>query len=329
MTRYILIFIIVLGVIGGGLLLLLPNTIESPFAFVLPEIDKETHLIFVGDVMLSRVIGQKMETKNDFTFPFLNVAEELEKYDIAFGNLETPISERGVNQGSIYSFRSNPKVIEGLLFAGFDIVSLANNHIWDWGPEALEDTIKHLEAAKILTVGAGRNEKEANKPIIIKKNGTTFAFLAFTNLMPEGLEAKDDHPGLSHKNIEHIVNTIKNTKEKADIVIVSFHWGEEYMPNANDAQRALAHQMIEAGADLVIGHHPHVVQEVERYVPENSEREGWIAYSLGNFIFDQNFSPETMEGLALSVTVKGMKIHQVEEKRVKINQQFQPSLSVE
>jgi poly-gamma-glutamate synthesis protein (capsule biosynthesis protein) len=284
-------------------------------------------LLFVGDIMLSRSVGDRMIWKNDFRFPFYYVASTTSEVDIAFANLETSISSRGRDQGSIYSFRADPRVLEGLTFAGFDVLSVANNHIWDWGSEALIDTLDLLVKNNIQPVGAGRNEMEANAPIFLTRKNTKFAFLAYTNLMPKGLEAGVDTPGLSHHDRESILGAIRAVRAQANIVIVSFHWGEEYEHQANSLQRVLARQMVEAGADLVIGHHPHVVQELEHYQSaiESSDREGWIAYSLGNFVFDQSFSTSTMTGMALFASVRDGKIINVSSRTVAINTVSQPS----
>ncbi|MEK7187438.1 MAG: CapA family protein, partial [Patescibacteria group bacterium] len=148
-------------------------------------VEKEVKVMFVGDVMISRAVGDKIEKAKNPNYPFILVASTTQSMDILFANLETPISTRGKNQGSIYSFRADPKVVNGLVFAGFDVVSLANNHIWDWGKDALSDTVEILQKNNIATVGAGKNLEEAEKPAVIKKKGTTFAFLGYTNLLPK------------------------------------------------------------------------------------------------------------------------------------------------
>lgn len=286
-----------------------------------PQIVQEEpiRILFVGDIMLSRMVGREMEKRNDYLYPFRLAAEEIQKVDLTFGNLEGPISARGNNQGSIYSFRADPKTVEGLAYAGFDVMSVANNHIWDWGRLALEDTITFLREKRIDTVGAGRNEAEANAPVIREVKETKIAFLAYTNLYPKSLEARVSSTGISHSDREKIIAQIKQAKQETDIVIVSLHWGDEYQEKANASQRELAHALIDAGADLVIGHHPHVVQEVEKY------KEGWIAYSLGNFVFDQTFSEETMKGLAVVAVIKDKKIADLEKRQVIISRSFQPA----
>lgn len=279
---------------------------------------KEITLLFVGDIMLSRAVGAKIKNQDDPRFPFLKIADEIKSADLAFGNLESPISEKGKNQGSIYSFRADPGVAAGLKFAGFDVLSLANNHIFDWGSIALVDTVEILKNSGIDSVGAGKDEFNANAPLVKQVGDTKIAFLAFTNLYPKSLEADADKPGISHFDIPGIKKAISELKKSNDIVVVSLHWGEEYKINSNDVQKDLARALVEVGADLIVGHHPHVVQEIER--SQNS----WIAYSLGNFVFDQSFSKETMEGLILKVKIKNKKVFEVEPVKIKINSDFQP-----
>lgn len=281
---------------------------------------EEIKLLFVGDIMLDRGIERQIERAEDVRFPFLYIADELREADITFGNLEGPISDRGRDQGSIFSFRFNPQVIEGLSFAGFDILSLANNHIWDWGADALKDTASLLEAAGIKTVGAGKNYLEANRPAMFTVDDTTIAFFAYTTFYPRSKWAQEHTPGISQLDMETIRVALKEIQDKADIVIVSMHWGEEYKLRSNAEQQKLGQALVVAGADLVVGHHPHVIQEIERY------NRGWIAYSLGNFVFDQYFSEETMRGLMLDVRVSNGEITAVNPIEVVLNERFQPRL---
>jgi len=288
--------------------------------------NKKSKLLFVGDIMLSsgRGTGEQITEHQDYTYPFLKIAEVLKSADLTFGNLEGPISSRGEDSGGKYSFRAEPRVIEGLKFAGFDILSVANNHIFDWGREAFEDTIHNLNLNGITPVGGGINYTQANKPIIKNINGTNVAVLAYSTVDYDAnsFNAEGDVSGKSLFNEEVAVKTIKQIKEWgiADVVVISFHWGEEYETRSYAKQQGLAYALVEAGADLIIGHHPHVIQEVERY------NNGWIAYSLGNFIFDQSFSEDTMRGLMLDVVVRNKAITEVNPIEIEISETFQPSV---
>lgn len=279
---------------------------------------KATTLLFVGDIMLSRAIGKAMNTNSNWNFPFLKIAELLKSADITFANLEGPISNNGTKVGSIYSFRADPKTIEGLLYSGFDVVSIANNHIWDYGGEAFKDTLKILKENNISSVGGGSTYDEAHTPIIKEVNGIKIAYLGYTNLLPTFLGSKGDKLSVAFPEESQMVLDIQKAKASADIVVVSFHWGEEYKTHHNAFQEKLAHKAIDAGANLIIGHHPHVAQDMEKY------KDGYIAYSLGNFVFDQNFSEDTRSGLLLKVTIKNKTIDQVISQKVNFNSSFQP-----
>jgi len=288
----------------------------------LADQESKITMVFVGDIMLSRAVGSTIEASGDYAYPFLRVADFLRGADLAFGNLENPISDRGSNQGSIYSFRANPRVVEGLSYAGFDVLSLANNHIWDWGALALADSISLLQAADIASVGVGGNYKEANAPAFFEVGGTNIAVLAYTNLLPENLEAGPSTPGLSDFDVEDVKNKIRSLKETGSLVVVSLHWGEEYEAQANDIQKTIARGLIDAGADLIVGHHPHVVQELEQY------GDGWIAYSLGNFVFDQTFSEETMQGAALVVELEDGRVVKAVLLPVNISSDLQAEIDI-
>lgn len=282
----------------------------------------ETTLVFVGDIMLSRSVAIKTVQHDDWRWPFLLMGDYLREADILFGNLEGPISDEGRNVGSKYSFRANPHMVEGLIYAGFDVVSVANNHIGDWTQEAISDTFELLKSSRIAYAGGGLSEKEAHAPKIIERNGVRFGFLAYSDLGPRATtEAVNENAGIAWLEKERMIQDIKNARGQADVVIVSVHMGEEYSTNANEKQRDIAHSAIDAGATFFIGHHPHVVQEVERY------NDGFIAYSLGNFVFDQDFSQETMQGLLLRATVREGKITNIEEIEVNISNDFQPSVN--
>ena len=277
-------------------------------------------MLFVGDIMLSRSVGELMAKKGDYNLPFINIADTIKNADLAFANLENPVSLGGVNVGSKYSFRADPKVLQGLQYAGFDIVNIANNHIWDYGQEAFLDTLKYVKEAGIDYVGGGHDFSEAHRGVIKDVKGSKVGFLGYTNLLPQSVSAGEKSAGASYLDVDQMVKDIKEIKKKSDIVVVSFHWGEEYQTKHNQKQEQIAKAAIDAGADLIIGHHPHVVQEVEQY------KDGWIAYSLGNFIFDQNFSNQTMEGLALEVNIVNKKVANVIKKRIAISKEYQASL---
>lgn len=296
------------------------QTIQDP-----SELNKNrtVTLIFSGDIMLNRRVDLMMKTRNDYRFPFLKIAPELKKADVLFGNLEGPISDKGEKVGSIYSFRADPRVIEGLTFVGFDVLSLANNHTLDYGRVALEDTFLRLKEAKIDYAGAGLNDQEASGPVIKEIKGFKIAFLAYTNSGSPNWQATKKSSGLAWadwNNLEKIKQDIKKAKSETDVLIVSLHAGEEYIQGPNQFQIAFAKAAIDSGADIVIGHHPHVVQKNEEY------KNGYIFYSLGNFVFDQTFSEKTMEGQIVKVSIENGKIKEALPINIKINDSFQPEI---
>jgi len=290
-----------------------------------PRVYDSVNLIFVGDVMLDRGVEFAINKygAGDFKFPFLKIADELRTADLLIGNLEGPISDKGTKVGSIYSFRDDPKAIEGLNYAGFDVLSLANNHAFDYGRLALEDTLKRLKEANINYLGAGLNEKEAFAPVIKEIKGVKIGFLAFTDLGSRFWEASASSSGIawiSQDDLEKVKKEIEDAKREADFLIILLHSGEEYQAIPSAFQTKFAKLAVDSGADLVIGHHPHVVQKIEKY------KSGYVAYSLGNFIFDQGFSKETMEGLLLRVIIEGKKVKELTPVEVKINKNFQPEI---
>ncbi len=154
-------------------------------------------LVFVGDIMLSRRIGAMMTEKNDWTYPFLQINDDLKKADLVIANLENPISSRGTRMGSVYSFRADPRAVAGLSFARIGVVSLANNHVWDYGREALGETFDVLKNAGINYIGAGVNYAEAHEPVIKEVKGTKIAFLSYTNLVPVGITVESSAPAVA------------------------------------------------------------------------------------------------------------------------------------
>ena len=269
--------------------------------------------------MLARGVGAKMRTLDDWSYPFHKIADSLRAADIAYCNLECPVSDQGRDRHHLYSFRADPRALKGLTEAGFDVVSQANNHAFDWGAEALLDSLRRLRDQQIRAVGAGRNELGAHYPVILNRQGLRVAFLAYVDIDPSVASARADRPGVAWLEPERVLADIRFARPLADLVIVCPHWGVEYASRPTQTQIRLAHRMIDAGADLVVGSHPHVVQPLEQY------HSHWIAYSLGNFVFDQK-PAATRHGLMLRVLVRDRRIVQVAPVPVRMNSGFQPVL---
>jgi poly-gamma-glutamate capsule biosynthesis protein CapA/YwtB (metallophosphatase superfamily) len=286
------------------------------------EVPRRQTLLFAGDVMLARGVGDKMRAERDWKYPFEKIAPTLRAADLAFANLECPISDTGRNRHHLYSFRADPRALEGLKFAGFDVMSLANNHAYDWGPGALLDTLKRLRAAGIVPVGAGESDRQVHYPVMVNLDGARLAFLAYVDVEPRDATAGAASPGVAWLEPKRVMADIRLARHLADLVIVSVHWGVEYTRRPLARQVRWAHEMIDSGADLVVGSHPHVVQRLEEYHGR------WIAYSLGNFVFDQN-DPPARRGLMLRVTLEGKRIAAVEGVPITIEGSLQTVLTPE
>ncbi|HRH33350.1 MAG TPA: AmmeMemoRadiSam system protein B [bacterium] len=282
-----------------------------------PEQGK-AEFMFVGDIMLSRYIGQIMERSNNYDFPYEKMKSFFSSADLVFGNLESPISNKGKSVGSLYSFRADPKSVVGLKNAGFTVVSVANNHAFDYGVEAFTDTLTNLKSVGIAYAGGGENFTQASGGARLNIHGIQVTVLAFTDLLSRKWGATNEQAGVSYLDKQEMINSIAAAKKTSDLVIVSFHWGREYETQSNGRQKEFAQAAVEAGASLIVGHHPHVAQEMSKI------NNVVVAYSLGNFIFDQNFSKETNTGLLLKVEIKDKKIERVSPYTVYFNKDFQP-----
>lgn len=262
-----------------------PPVEESPRAEPVPAASPVCGTVAaVGDIMLSGSAAPYM--KPDHGYAFAATKPLLRGADVAIGNLETALTERENDWiDKQYRFRDPPGVADALAGAGFDLVSLANNHSMDYGPQGLADTLAALERAGVRAHGAGQDLQAAREPVIIElPNGLRLAFLAYSNTFPERFWATPDSPGTAFGRREHLVADVAEARGLSDHVVVSFHWGREKMQSLRGYQPMLAHAAIDAGASLVLGHHPHILQGVERY------NDGLIFYSLGNFAFG-SFSP--------------------------------------
>jgi poly-gamma-glutamate synthesis protein (capsule biosynthesis protein) len=257
-------------------------------------------LAAVGDIMLGRTIGARLE-KDATLSPFADILPALRDADLTIGNLECSMGTGGAPAKKAFTFRAPPSAATTLRDAGFDLVALANNHVLDYGADVLAQTTSLLDAAGIAHAGAGANEAAAHRPAIVEARGTRFAFLAYVRVMQEGpggfdtksWEAKGDASGIAWADPARVARDVAAAKPLADHVVVMLHSGFEasYIPNV--WQKLAAHAAIDAGATLVIGAHPHVLQGYERY------KGGFIAYSLGNFVFDKTMGYSAILHLTL------------------------------
>ncbi len=288
-----------------------------------PQVTSSDNLVIVavGDVMLSRTVGERIRITGDPKAPFLKTAEILEEADITFCNLESPFYDEEPPIEGKMIFGADPETIEGLKYAGFDVVSLANNHFGDQGVAGMNFTLSHLNKNEIEFIGAGESEVKAREPRIIERNGVKFAFLGYNDTQSavrKGYAATSKKPGVAVLTKENLTQDIKRAKRRAHVVIVSIHWGVEYEQSPTERQKMFAHLAIDSGASVVLGHHPHVVQPVEEY------KDGYVFYSLGNFVFDQMWSEETRNGLIAKIFFEGGQIKKVETIKVTIYEFHQP-----
>lgn len=291
-----------------------------------PEKEEESEpltLALVGDIMMDRGVRQMVYQHGGGDHRYITgYLDFLKEYDVVFGNLEGPLSDQGYDRGHLYSFRMEPEVLPALTDNNFSVLSVANNHAGDWGREAFEDTLDRLDKAGVKAVGGGKDREDAIQPVFIDKKGKTIGFVGFTDLGPRWLEAGPDESGILWADGDYHDRAISEAVKQSDILVVSYHYGVEYAQEPNYRQREISRRAVDLGADIVAGHHPHVIQPVELY------EDGVIAYSLGNFIFDQYFSPETMEGLVLVVEFKGDDI-KVTTQEVELTDHYQPQLREE
>lgn len=270
----------------------------------IPKTEKQyqnsVSLLAVGDVMLDRGT-EKIVRKTYPFYPFEKMSPLIKKYNIAFCNLESIISDKGHPIKKPITFEADPRMLDILLKSGFNLINLANNHALDYGRRALLDCIRRLRKKGFKTLGAGNTLHEAYKPLILKVNSIKIAFLSYCTI-PTGVPIRKNLPQTAVFNKDTAKYYLKKLKDSVNFIVVSMHWGTEYTHRPNPRQRRIAHFLIDNGADIVIGHHPHVVQEIEYY------HSGLIIYSLGNFIFDQR-GKERNEGIIFTckLTKNGIK----------------------
>lgn len=275
-----------------------------------PASTQVVNLTIGGDVMLGRRVGAAAARTGDVSRPLRAIGPRLAAADITVANLESTLSQAGSPQQGGDSFAAPPAVLTGLRDAGVDVLSLANNHTGDYEQQALIETVQRVRAGGIQPVGAGSNLAEAARPVIVTRDGVRFGFLAF-NAIGETPRATATSPGalsvrmpprtgpLNQGDLTALTRSIQVLRASADVVVVLPHWGQQYTHEPVPAQETVAAALSKAGADLVIGGHPHWVQAVQ--FSSNKV----VAHSLGNLVFDMDFSQQTQEGVLLELTYWG------------------------
>jgi poly-gamma-glutamate capsule biosynthesis protein CapA/YwtB (metallophosphatase superfamily) len=293
-----------------------------------PAPPPEITLTVVGDLMLSRGVAA---AHPDPTTTLRGLQPLLRGADVTVGNLESTLSTAGAPTQGGDSFGASPKVLGGLRRAGFDVLSLANNHTGDYGEAALVQTVEAFEGSGIRAFGAGRDLAQATRPAIIERDGITVGFLGF-NAIGETPQAAPGRPGalsvrmpprtgpLDRGDLGHVLRAIRRLDARVDAVVVLPHWGTQYTHIPDPIQRTVGRRLVDAGADLVVGGHPHWVQGLERH------RGVTIAHSLGNAVFDMDFAEQTMEGVVLTATVSAHGIVDIDLAPYRMDASFAPHL---
>jgi len=293
-----------------------------------PEPPSEISLTVVGDLMFSRGVAA---AHPDPTSTLRGLQPLLRGADVTVGNLESTLSTAGAPTQGGDSFGASPQVLAGLRRAGFDALSLANNHTGDYGETALVQTVEAFEGSGISPFGAGRDLAQATRPAIIERDGVSVGFLGF-NAIGETPQAAPGRPGalsvrmpprtgpLNTGDLRHVLRAIRRLDARVDAVVVLPHWGEQYTHVPWPSQRIVGRRLVDAGADLVVGGHPHWVQGLERH------RGVTIAHSLGNAVFDMDFAEQTMEGVVLTATVSARGVDDIDLAPYRMDASFTPHL---
>ena len=261
-----------------------------------PEAEPQVVISLVGDVLLADRVGDAIAAYGA-DYPWQDTARLLGHADVTIANLECTVSERGEPiPEKQYTFRAATDSINGAANAGVDILTLANNHVMDYGASAFLDTLRVIKEKNLRYAGAGVNEEEAFQPVLLEINGFKIAVLAFSKVVPRtDWIAGKGRPGIaSGHSSKLMLESIRSAAGKSDITVVCMHWGQETAEYPGREEINLAHRLVDAGADVVVGHHPHVIQGMEFY------RNKLIAYSLGNFIFTSS-SQRAREGSIMQI----------------------------
>ena len=258
--------------------------------------DDEVDIVFVGDVMVAEIPGQLIAKGIDPLAPFNEV---LQRHDLRIGNLECVIATGGTAEGKPFTFRADLDVLP-VLKRHFDAMSVANNHSGDFGKDAFAEELGLMRKAGLPYFGGGNDASEAHKPLILERNGLRIALLGYVEFKPRSFEAGAHLPGVAWSGEDdQVIEDIAAARRDyhADIVIPYMHWGWEEEPNPSPRLREFARRMIDAGADMVVGSHPHVTQGAEMYKGKP------IVYSLGNFLFNSFDTEATTTGWVLSARI--------------------------
>lgn len=253
-----------------------------------PQSETTFTLVAVGDILLDRGVAHQIE-RHGTDYPFAHVKDILTTPDVAFGNLEGPLTGKCEKVQKRFRFRANSRYLSALVNGGFDVLSLANNHSSDCGQVGLAETMSNLKVAGVRWCGAGATQEEAESVTVLEINGIKIGFVGFSEFLTDFSSSKSGKAAISYASEESVRLSVRAARQQADVVIASFHWGAEYTSRPREREIKLAQTAVEAGADLVLGHHPHVLQGLQTVLTTTKDgvtRRSLVAYSLGNFVFD-------------------------------------------
>lgn len=290
---------------------------EGSLGIAPPEIS----LVAVGDINLGRKAG-RIILSGDVDYAFAKTRDIIAGADVAFANLESTISEQnGITQNGVWCFTAPPVAADTLAHAGFDVVSLANNHVWDFGKRALLETPGHLDRVGIKHAGTGNTLDEAFTPAMFDIKGTRIAFFSVTRIFNFGGQEHEAFTYAAWADMERLRAAIDKVRADVDLVVVAAHWGAEYQDRPAEEIVRFAHEMVDAGADIILGGHPHVPQGIERY------NNAFIIYSLGNFAYHQTTEHSIWKTrsiiLKLTLTRDGVKSYEM----IPVTCGFQPAVA--
>jgi poly-gamma-glutamate synthesis protein (capsule biosynthesis protein) len=299
-------------------LLVAPLAQAAGAARAKPTPSPTVSLVFAGDSVLDADAGDLIAQGGD---PYASFASYFAEADIRITNLECVVATQGSAGDKMFTFRAHPRVIP-VLQRHFDAVTLANNHSGDFGPEAFAEMLGLLHNAGLAQVGGGMNLRQAHTPLIFERKGLRIAVLSYNEFQPRSFEANHNLPGTAWSEDERVVADIRAARRvhHADLVIPIMHWGWENEPVANSRQRQLARRMIQAGADAVIGGHPHVTQDIAHY------RGKPIVYSVGNFIMKETDNANQRIGWVLRLDLDRRGVTALRTRVVRIDMVGIPSL---
>lgn len=283
------------------------------------EAPNQVSLVFAGDIVLDDAAGEMIRRGED---PFANLAGVFGSADVRIGNLECVIATSGSAGDKNYTFRAHPRTIP-ILKRHFDALALANNHSGDFGRAAFAQMLGLLKESDLAQFGGGHDLSQAHTPLIIERKGLRIALLGYNEFMPRSFEADYNAPGIAWSEDEQVVADIRKARAvyRADLVVPVMHWGWENELTSNARQRHLARVMIDAGADVVIGGHPHVTQEIEHYKGKP------IIYSVGNFVMKETDNANQRRGWLLRLQLDKQGVSSFDTVAVQINMDGIPQRS--